>query len=99
MLSHAAYALFTFVMPLLVAAAPEAGVALVSDYVDRRRLVVAGQAALAASLLWLAWTRQRWGLTLGLALAGDRQRRRVRCGAGPLRLPSRSRWAPSSAPS
>jgi FSR family fosmidomycin resistance protein-like MFS transporter len=68
-----------FAAPLLVAAVLEGAVALVSDLVDRRRLVVAGQIGLAASLLLLAWTRSGWGLTVGLALAGTTSG--VACGA------------------
>jgi predicted MFS family arabinose efflux permease len=59
-----------FVGPLLVAAALEAGISLRSDRWGRWRLVVAGQAALAASLAFTAWSRSAWGLTVGLALAG-----------------------------
>jgi MFS family permease len=69
-LSHLAYAAVVFAGPLLIAAVLEAGVALVSDRVDRRRLVIAGQGGLAASLLMVAWTQSSWGLTIGLALAG-----------------------------
>jgi MFS family permease len=69
-----------FAAPLLVAAVLEAGIALASDVIDRGRLVVVGQAALAASLLFLAWTRSGWGLTIGLALAGTASG--VACGAG-----------------
>ena len=69
-LSHRGYVVFAFALPLIVAAALEAGVALLSDVWRRDRLIVLGQGALAASLLFAAWTRSPWGLTLGLALAG-----------------------------
>jgi MFS family permease len=78
-LSHTAYVVLAFAAPLLVAAVLEGAVALASDLVDRRRLVLVGQAALAASLLFLAWTRSPWGLTVGLALAGTTSG--VACGA------------------
>jgi MFS family permease len=69
-LSHRAYVLECFVGPLLVAAALESGISLLSDAWGRWRLVLAGQAALAASLAFLAWSNSAWGLTVGLALAG-----------------------------
>lgn len=69
-LSHARYLLLAFALPLVVAAVLEGAIALVSDRTDRRRLLLAGQAVLAASLLLLAWVRSAWGLTLGLAVAG-----------------------------
>jgi FSR family fosmidomycin resistance protein-like MFS transporter len=78
-LSHAAYVVAVFAAPLLVAAALEAGVALASDRLERRRLVVAGQAALAASLFAAAWTRTAWGLAIALAVAGTASG--VACGA------------------
>ncbi len=56
--------------PLVVAAALEAGIALFSDVWDRRRLVLAGQATLAVSLLFVAWTKSAWGFSIGLAFAG-----------------------------
>ncbi|HEY1694071.1 MAG TPA: MFS transporter [Polyangiaceae bacterium] len=69
-LSHRGYVLFAFALPLVAAAVLEAGVALLSDVWDRARLVVLGQATLALSLAFTAWTSSPWGLTLGLALAG-----------------------------
>jgi MFS family permease len=78
-LSHRGYVAFAFVLPLVAAAALEAGVALLSDVWGRARLVVLGQGALAASLSLAAWTTSRWGLTLGLALAGASSG--VACGA------------------
>jgi MFS family permease len=62
-----------------VAAVLEAAVALVADFTDRRRLAAAGQAALAASLFFLAWTTSPWGLAVGLALAGTASG--IACGA------------------
>ena len=78
-LSHRAYAAFAFALPLVGAAALEAGLALLSDVWGRARLVLVGQAALAAALLFTAWTSTPWGLTLGLALAGASSG--VACGA------------------
>lgn len=69
-LSHSAYVVFAFAGPLLVAAVLEGGLALLSDVVRRRRLVLAGQAALAAALAFVAWTKSAWGLAIGLAVAG-----------------------------
>jgi MFS family permease len=57
----------------------EAGLALLSDVCGRARLVLLGQVALAAALLFTAWTSSPWGLTLGLALAGASSG--VACGA------------------
>lgn len=59
-----------FVGPLLAAAVLEAGIALLSDAWSRRRVVLAGQAALALSLAFTASSKSAWGLTVGLALAG-----------------------------
>jgi MFS family permease len=78
-LSHRGYAAFAFALPLIAAAALEAGLALLSDLWDRTRLVVLGQAVLAASLAFTAWTTSPWGLTFGLALAGASSG--VACGA------------------
>jgi MFS family permease len=69
-LSHTAYVVFVFALPLVVAAGLEAAVAVVSDRVERRWLVAAGQAGLAAALLFVAWTDGPWGLAAGLAVAG-----------------------------
>ncbi|HEX3771343.1 MAG TPA: MFS transporter [Polyangiaceae bacterium] len=78
-LSHTAYVAFVFALPLLVAAVLEGGIALLSDLRGRRRLVAAGQAGLALSLAFTAWTHSAWGLALGLALAGTTSG--VACGA------------------
>ncbi len=78
-LSHGAYLLWTLAVPLLLAALLEAGIAAISDFVSRRRLVVAGQCGLLIALLVLGWTRSGWGLALGLTLAGTASG--VACGA------------------
>jgi MFS family permease len=78
-LSHTQYVTLAFAAPLLVAAVLEGGIALFSDVADRRKLVVGGQAALAGSLLFLAWSRSAWALAFGLALAGTSSG--VACGA------------------
>jgi MFS family permease len=78
-LSHRGYLAFAFVLPLVAAALLEAGLALLSDVVERARLIVLGQAALAAALFFTAWTSNPWGLTLGLAFAGASSG--VACGA------------------
>jgi MFS family permease len=78
-LSHAAYVGLVFAVPLLVAAVLEGAIALLSEVWERRRLVVAGQGVLAASLCLAAWTKSAWGLTIGLALAGAASG--VACGA------------------
>lgn len=69
-LGHTEYVTFTFVLPLIVAALLEAGIAFASDALDRRRLVLGAQAALAASLLLAGLTRNAWLLAAGLSLAG-----------------------------
>ncbi len=69
-LDHGAYALAVFTVPLLVGAAGEALLAILSDRYPRRYFVAGGVAALAASLLVAGLTRSAWGLSTGLALAG-----------------------------
>jgi sugar phosphate permease len=78
-LSHTAYVAFVFAAPLVLAAALEAGIALKSDAWDRRKLVLGGQLALAASLLLAASTTNPWLLALALAIAGAASG--VACGA------------------
>jgi MFS family permease len=78
-LSHWGYLAFVYALPLALAALLEAGTALFSDVWSRPRLIVLGQASLAASLFLAAWTSSPWGLTLGLALAGAASG--VACGA------------------
>jgi MFS family permease len=78
-LSHSAYVALVFAGPQIAASLLEAGIALASDVWDRRRLVLAGQAALCASLALVARTHGPWGLTVGLALAGTASG--VACGA------------------
>ncbi len=78
-LSHRAYVELVFVVPLILAALLEAGVALLSDVWSRRRLVLLGQAGLAAALAFVARTTNGWGLAMGLAVAGAASG--VACGA------------------
>jgi MFS family permease len=78
-LSHAAYVALVFAGPQIAASLLEAGIAFASDVWDRRRLVLAGQIALAASLALGGCTHGPWGLTVGLALAGTASG--VACGA------------------
>jgi fucose permease len=78
-LSHRGYVAFAFALPLVAAAALEAGIALLSDVWSRGRLVVVGQGVLAAALFFTSWTSSAWGFTLGLALAGASSG--VACGA------------------
>jgi MFS family permease len=78
-LSHRGYLTFAFALPLVGAALLEAGLALLSDICGRARLVVLGQVALAAALLFTAWTSDPWSLAFGLALAGASSG--VACGA------------------
>jgi MFS family permease len=78
-LSHGGYLAFVYALPLALAALLEAGTALFSDVWSRPRLIVLGQASLAASLFLAAWTSSPWGLTLGLAFAGAASG--VACGA------------------
>ena len=69
-LSHARYFFFAFALPLVVAAVLEAGVVAISDRLDRRRVLGAAQASLAASLFAVAVTRTPWAMGLALAAAG-----------------------------
>ena len=62
---------------------------MLSDIWGRARLVLLGQAALAAALLFTAWTSSPWGLTLGLALAGASSG--VACGAAQAMLVTSNR--------
>jgi len=78
-LSHLGYVAFAFAVPLVAAAAIEAGIALLSDVWGRARLVVLGEGVLAASLFFTASARTPEGLALGLALAGAASG--VSCGA------------------
>lgn len=78
-LSHWGYLTFAYALPLAAAAVLEAGTALLSDVWSRGRLIVLGQAVLAASLLFTSWTSSAWGLALGLAVAGAASG--VACGA------------------
>jgi MFS family permease len=78
-LTHTAYAAYVFAAPLVAAAILEGAVALFSDALDRTRLVILGQAALAASLLALACARSAPALSIGLTLAGVSSG--VACGA------------------
>jgi MFS family permease len=90
-LTHQGYATFAFALPLVAAALLEAGLALGSDVWRRAQLVVAGQAALAAALAFVAWTSSPWGLTLGLAFAGAASG--VACGASQALLLAANRGA------
>ena len=49
-LGHASYTLLVFALPLLLAAPIEAPIALLSDRVERRRVLAAGLGALSGSL-------------------------------------------------
>jgi fucose permease len=80
---------FAFALPLIAAAVLEAGVSLLSDVLERHRLVVFGQGTLAAALFFTAWTTSRWGLTLGLAFAGASSG--AACGAAQALLVTSSR--------
>ncbi len=69
-LSHAGYTLAVFAVPLLLSAALEALLALLSDRVSRRRFLVWGLLGLSGSLLLAAWAPSVAWLTTALALAG-----------------------------
>jgi MFS family permease len=68
--SHSGYTLLVFVIPLIISALLEAGIALVSDRVPRRWLVAVGVALLSAALVVCALARSGYELSLGLGLAG-----------------------------
>jgi len=78
-LSHTRYVALVFSLPLILAALLESGASLLSEAWGRKVVIVAGQAALGASLLFVAWTHGPWGLALGLAVAGTASG--VACGA------------------
>jgi MFS family permease len=88
-LSHRGYVAFAFAIPLVVAAVLEAALALLSDVWGRARIVVFGQGALGAALLFTAYTASPWGLTFGLALAGASSG--VACGAAQAALVASNR--------
>jgi MFS family permease len=69
-LSHRGYAVVVLAAPLVIAALLEGAIVYVSDSLDRRRLLGAGQAVLAVALIAAAWTTSALGLTIDLAIAG-----------------------------
>jgi MFS family permease len=78
-LSHTRYVALVFSLPLVVATFLESGASLLSEAWGRKGVTVAGQGALAALLLFVAWTHSPWGLAIGLALAGTASG--IACGA------------------
>jgi MFS family permease len=78
-LTHTRYVALVFSAPLVIAALLESVASLASEAWGRKRVIVVGQGALAAALLYVGFSRDPWGLTLGLALAGTASG--VACGA------------------
>lgn len=78
-LSHRGYLAYAFAIPLVVAALLEGLVAARSDFLERKKLMAAAQAALALALTVAGWTASAWGLALALAFAGTASG--VACGA------------------
>jgi sugar phosphate permease len=68
--NHRGYALTVFVAPLLFGSVLEAGLALVSDRVPRRRLMAGALFALGGALAVCACARSGVVLSLGLTFAG-----------------------------
>jgi MFS family permease len=69
-LDHRGYALFVFVLPLLLAAALDAALSLLCDSLPRQRLRALGLAGLSLGLLLVAVAPSASWLSFGLALAG-----------------------------
>jgi len=69
-LDHRGYALFVFVLPLLLAAALDAVLSLLCDWLPRQRLRALGLAGLSLGLLLVAVAPSAGWLSFGLALAG-----------------------------
>jgi MFS transporter, FSR family, fosmidomycin resistance protein len=83
-LEHRGYALLVFAVPFLLSSLLEAGFALLSDRVPRRRLIALGLLGLAASLGLCAWAPSVALLALGLGCAGTASG--VACGAAQAEL-------------
>lgn len=87
LVSHRGYVLLVFAGPLLLASLLEAGFALVSDRVPRRRLVALGLMALSGSLALCALAESATLLSLALGVAGTASG--VACGAAQAELVTR----------
>jgi hypothetical protein len=69
-LGHAGYALWVFALPILLSALIEAPLALWSDRVGRRALLMLGTFGLGGSLLLAGLAHAPWLFALALSLAG-----------------------------
>lgn len=69
-MDHEGYAVWVFVLPLLLASLIEAAVSLVSHVVPRPRVVRSALGVLCLSLLVCALATKPWQLALGLSVAG-----------------------------
>ncbi len=94
-LGHATYTLWIFAVPMLVSMLIEAPLALLSDRLDRRWMLVSGLLALSGSLVCAALAQRAWVLSLGLALAGSASG--VACAIAQSELVQRSEGAPERA--
>lgn len=83
-LDHAQYALWTFAVPLLVAAVIEAPIALASDRISRAAVLASSLGVLALSLAGCALAERAWVLAAGLSVAGAASG--VACGAAQAEL-------------
>jgi MFS family permease len=83
-LGHGSYALVVFAVPMLASALLEAGLAIVSDRVPRRRFIVGGLLVLASALLLCAFAPSAWWLSAALAIAGAASG--AACGAAQIEL-------------
>ncbi len=69
-LGHAGYAFFVFVLPVLLATLVETPLALISDHVERRRVLGLAVLLMAVALALCALADRPWLLALGLGVAG-----------------------------
>jgi MFS family permease len=83
-LDHAQYALWTFAVPLIVAAFIEAPIALASDRMSRGGVLASSLGMLAVSLAGCALAESAWMLAAGLSVAGAASG--VACGAAQAEL-------------
>jgi MFS family permease len=83
-IDHAQYALWTFAVPLLVAALIEAPIALASDRLSRATVLAGSLGVLACSLAGCALAQTPWALAAGLSIAGAASG--IACGAAQAEL-------------
>ena len=94
-LSHAAYVGFVFAGPQLAASLLEVGWRCSRTCGERRHLIDRGPGGPRLALLFAAWTRSAWGLSVGLTFAGATSG--VACGAAQALLVARDPKGPNRA--